>query len=108
MMANVEITFFKDKNTDDNIKEFLNLIHRAGAEVDYLKDKRGDECYVFEVKELEKRSPGRPVKKFTELEFAVLIALLEKNATTEEIAKQMKKSKKAVEYNKSFLKKSPK
>lgn len=107
-MDNVEIVFFKDKNTDENIKEFLNLISKTGAEVNYLKDERGEDCYVFEVKEPKKRSPGRPVKKFTELEFAVLIALLEKNVTTEEIAKQMKKSKKAVEYNKSFLKKSPK
>lgn len=107
-MDNIEIVFFKDKNTDENIKEFLNLISKTGAEINYLKDERSEDCYVFEVSEPEKRSPGRPVKKFTELEFAVLIALLEKNATTEEIAKQMKKSKKAVEYNKSFLKKSPK
>ena len=53
--------------------------------------------------------PGCPVC-VTPADFideAVWLAL-EKNVTIEEIAKQMKKSKKAVEYNKSFLKKSPK
>lgn len=98
-MNNIEIVFFKDKNTDENIKEFLNLISKTGAEVNYLKDKRGEDCYVFEVKEPKKRSPGRPVKEFKEVELTVLKALLKENLNVEEISKQMRKSKRAVEYN---------
>lgn len=98
-MNNIEIVFFKDKNTDDNIKEFLQLLEKTGAKVGYVKDARGDECHVFEVKGFEKRSPGRPVKQFKEVEIAILKALLKEDLSTEEISKQMRKSKKSVEYN---------
>ena len=103
ILDNIEIVFFKDKNTDENIKEFLNLISKTGAEVNYLKDERGEDCYVFEVKESKKRSPGRPVKEFKEVELTVLKALLKENLNVEEISKQMRKSKRAVEYNVRLL-----
>lgn len=108
MLDNIEIAFFKDKNTDDNIKEFLQILVKAGAEVNYLKDKRGDDCHVFEVKEPEKRFPGRPVKEFKEVELAVLKALLTEDLSVEEISKQMRKSIRAVEYNISLLNESAK
>lgn len=98
-MNNIEIVFFKDKNTDDNIKDFLQLLDKVGAKVEYIKDARGDECHVFEVNCFEKRSPGRPVKQFKEVEIAILKALLKEDLSTEAISKQMRKSKKSVEYN---------